>query len=159
MSYYCEITSSRFQDVYRLLPSEKCDPSIQLYQRVGKQVGMNLDIMTRKAMLKQLSEESDYLFFQKIHDITDRSKAVRMRIIKQKESVFALFSSLHKELDINVNCLPFDDRKFLERAKSALDKWLAVSNEEFKKKLRIDSCFGNLSVNNYNILIDLISNL
>ena len=67
MSIYCEITSSRFQDVYRLLPSEKCDPSIQLYQRVGKQVGMNLDTMTRKAMLKQLSAESDYLFYQKIH--------------------------------------------------------------------------------------------
>ena len=159
LSSFCEISSSRFQDIYRLLPSEKCDPSIQVYQRVGKQVGMNLDTMTRKAMLKQLSAESDYLFYQKIHDITDRSKAVKMRIIKQKENVFPLFSSLHKELDINVNCLPFEDRKFLDKAKGALDKWLAVSNEEFKKNLRIDSCFGNLSVNSYSILIDLISNL
>ena len=116
MSNYCEITFSRFQDVYKLLPSEKCDPSTQVYQRVGKQVGMNLDIMTRKAKLKHLSAESDYLFFQKIHNITDRSKAVRMRIIKQKENVFPLFSSLHKELDINVNCLPFEDRKFIDKA-------------------------------------------
>ena len=120
---------------------------------------MNLDIMARKAILKQLNEESDYLIFQKIHDITDRSKSVRMRMIKQKESFFPLFSSLHKELDMNINCLPSDDRKFLDIAKGAFVKWLAVSNEEFRKKLRIDQCFGNLSVNSYTLLIDLISNL
>ena len=116
MSNYCEITSSHFTDIYRLLPNDKCDPSIQLYQRVDKQIGLNLDIMARKTMLKQLSVEADYLFYRKVHDITDRNHTLKMRIFDQKEPILTLFSLLHKQLETNVNFLPFEDRTFLEKA-------------------------------------------
>ena len=110
-------------------------------------------------MLKQLSVEADYLFYRKVHDITDRNHTLKMRIFDQKEPILTLFSSLHKQLETNVNFLPLEDRTFLEKAQGALEKWLAVSDKAFKKEVTMDSSFGNLSVNSYNILIDLISNL
>ena len=72
-------------------------------------------------MLEQLSVESDYLFYKKIHDITDRNHVLKMRIVKQKEHILTLFSSLHKQLETNVNFLPFEDRTFLEKAQGALE--------------------------------------
>ena len=72
-------------------------------------------------MLKQLSVEADYLFYRKVHDITDRNHTLKMRIFDQKEPILTLFSLLHKQLETNVNFLPFEDRTFLEKAQGALE--------------------------------------
>ena len=156
---HSEVLSSRFTDVYRIFPNAKVDPNLQLYKRVGRQTGLKLDVMTRKSMLKELNIEADYLVYRKVHQIIDRNYALKMKIFDQKESVLTLFSSLYKQLKINVHFLPLEDRTFLEKARGALEKWLAVSDKAFKKEIVMDSSFGNLSVHIYTLLIDLISNL
>ena len=159
LSNYSEVVSSRFTDVYRVFPNAKVQPNIQMFKCIGSQIGLKLDVMNRKTMLKQLSVEADYLVYKKVHDIADRNHALKKKILAQKEPILTLFSSLYKQLKINVHFLPFEDRTFLEKALGALGKWLAVSNKAFKKEVTMDSSFGNLSVNTYNLLIDLISNL
>ena len=116
--------------------------------------------MNRQYMLKQLKIESDYLFYQNIHELIDRNGAMKSRIFNKKESVLSLFFSLYQQLAMNIEFLELDDRTFLDNARTALEKWLKVSNEVFMKESVIDlSDSGTLSIHSYNLLIDLVSNL
>ena len=82
-----------------------------------------------------------------------------MKILAQKEPILTLFSSLYKQLMVNVHFIPFEDRAFLEKVLGAFGKWLTISNKAFKMEIASDEIFGNLSINTYNLLIDLVSNL
>ena len=118
-----------------------------------------LDVMSRKTILKQLSVKLDYLVYKKVHQVVDKNHALKMKILAQKEPILTLFSSLYKQLMVNVHFIPFEDRAFLEKVLGAFGKWLTISNKAFKMEIASDEIFGNLSINTYNLLIDLVSNL
>ena len=158
-SSYSEVVSSRFTDVYRVYPNAKVQPNIKMFKRIGSQTGLKLDVMSRKTMLKQLSVELDYLVYKKVHQVVDKNHALKMKILAQKEPILTLFSSLYKQLMVNVHFIPFEDRAFLEKVLGAFGKWLTISNKAFKMEIASDEIFGNLSINTYNLLIDLVSNL
>ena len=158
-SSYSEVVSSRFIDVYRVYPNAKVQPNIKMFKRIGSQTGLKLDVMSRKTMLKQLSVELDYLVYKKVHQVVDKNHALKMKILAQKEPILTLFSSLYKQLMVNVHFIPFEDRAFLEKVLGAFGKWLTISNKAFKMEIASDEIFGNLSINTYNLLIDLVSNL
>ena len=158
-SSYSEVVSSRFTDVYRVYPNAKVQPNIKMFKRIGSQTGLKLDVMSRKTMLKQLSVELDYLVYKKVHQVVDKNHALKMKILAQKEPILTLFSSLYKQLMVNVHFIPFEDRAFLEKVLGAFGKWLTISNKAFKMEIASDEICGNLSINTYNLLIDLVSNL
>ena len=150
-SSYSEVVSSRFTDVYRVYPNAKVQPNIKMFKRIGSQTGLKLDVMSRKTMLKQLSVELDYLVYKKVHQVVDKNHALKMKILAQKEPILTLFSSLYKQLMVNVHFIPFEDRAFLEKVLGAFGKWLTISNKAFKMEIASDEIFGNLSIDSYNL--------
>ena len=138
LSSYSDCSSSRFNDLYKLLPTKLDEPNLQIYKRVGRQANLSLEVMKRQAMLKQFKMKADYIFYQSIHELVDRGGTMKSKFFDKKEAVLLLLSSFYQQLVKSIEFLEFNDRTFLKKALTALDKWLEVSNKVFKKESIID---------------------